>query len=159
MTEESKEDSMDNKDAEEEEKQLEEISVSDSNQGKTPTIEEKKLEQVEREVIVSEPNYPKTPISGKNRLEQVKREVAVGEAKDTKKTHIKETNIDPESNILVTDKEGTNGSTSTSRIVNKGRESCFIDPSFMMRESIIGVFIILKLDMTNIFASRRNYKS
>ncbi|KAL1189086.1 Protein trichome birefringence-like 16 [Cardamine amara subsp. amara] len=111
--EESKEDSTYNKDTKEEEKEVGEVTLSDTNQGKTPTIEEKKLEQVEREVIVSEPSYRKTPISEKNKLEQVKHEVAVGESKDTKKTHIKEMNTDP------TDEERTDGSTSTAHIANK----------------------------------------
>lgn len=155
MTEGSKVDSPDNKDTEEEEeKQVEEATVSDMNQGKTPTIGEKKVEQVEHEVIASEPKYRKTPTREEIKLEKVKHEVAIGDGEAKKTTHIKETNSDPESNILATDEERIDGSTSTARITNQGRESCFIDPSFMMRESILGVFIILKLDMTNLFASR-----
>lgn len=155
MTEGSKVDSPDNKDTEEEEeeKQVEEATVSDMNQGKTPTIGEKKVEQVEHEVIASEPKYRKTPTREEIKLEKVKHEVAIGDGEAKKTTHIKETNSDPESNILATDEERTDGSTSTARITRQGRESCFIDPSFMMRESILGVFIILKLDMTNLFAS------
>lgn len=146
-------DTTDNKDTEEEEKQVEEVTVSDTNQGKTRS-EEKKIEQVAREVIVSEPKYRKTPTSEENKLEQVKHEVTVGKGKATMTTHIQESLSDPESNILATDEERTDGSTSTARIANLGRKSYFIDPSFMMRESILGVLIILKLDLSNLFASR-----
>ncbi|XP_010456609.1 PREDICTED: protein trichome birefringence-like 16, partial [Camelina sativa] len=110
----SKEDSTDNKDTEEEEKQVEEDTVSNTNQGETPIIEEKKVEQVKREVIASEPKYQKTPTSE----EQVKREVAVG-GEASKTTHIKETVSDPESNILATDEERTDGSTSTAHIAKQ----------------------------------------
>lgn len=148
-------DTANNKDTEEEEeKQVEEVTVSDTNQGKTRGIEEKKLEQVAHEVIVSEPKYQKTPTSEENKLEQVKHEVTVGEGKTTKTTHIQETLSDPVSNIPATDKERTDGSTSTARIANQGRKSYFIDPSFILRESILGVLIFLKLDMTNLFASQ-----
>ncbi|XP_010493177.1 PREDICTED: protein trichome birefringence-like 16 isoform X2 [Camelina sativa] len=118
--EDSKEDSTDNKDTEEEEeKHVEEDIVSNTNQGKTPIIEEKKVEQVKREVIVSEPKYQKTPTSEETKLEQVKHEVAVGEGEASKTTHIKETISDPESNILATDEERTDGGTSTARIANQ----------------------------------------
>jgi len=122
MTEESKEDSSDNKDTEEEEeKQVEEVTVSNTNRGKIPTIEEKKGEH---EVIASEPKYRKTPTREDFKLEKVKHEVAVGEGEATETTHIKETNSDPKSNILATDEERTDG-TSTARITNQGRESLF----------------------------------
>ncbi|EOA20311.1 hypothetical protein CARUB_v10000619mg [Capsella rubella] len=114
----SKEDSTDNKDTDEEEKQVEEVTVSDTNKGRTPIIEEKKVEQVEREVIVSEPKNQKTPTSEENKLEQAKHEVAVGEGEAKKTIHIKETVSDPQSNILATDKERTDGSTSTARMAN-----------------------------------------
>ncbi|KAG7609904.1 PC-Esterase [Arabidopsis suecica] len=114
--EESKEDSSDNKDTEEEEeKQVEEVTVSNTNRGKIPTIEEKKGEH---EVIASEPKYRKTPTKEDFKLEKVKHEVAVGEGEATETTHIKETNSDPKSNILATDEERTDG-TSTARITNQ----------------------------------------
>ncbi|CAN7047131.1 unnamed protein product, partial [Brassica oleracea var. botrytis] len=56
---------------EEETKQVEEVSVSETNQGKTSPVEEKNLEQVEHEVIVSEPKHQKTPTSEENKLKQV----------------------------------------------------------------------------------------
>ncbi|CAH2072263.1 unnamed protein product [Thlaspi arvense] len=108
--EESKEDPTDNRDTEEEEKQVEEVTVSETNQGKTPITEEKKLEQVEREVTVNEPNNQKTPINEATKKAQ----------------HKKETKSDPEIKFLATDEERTKkltakedeGSTSTALITN-----------------------------------------
>ncbi|KAJ4870848.1 Protein trichome birefringence-like 16 [Raphanus sativus] len=103
--EQSKEDHTDNKDTEEEkEKQVEEVSVSETNQGKTPPVEEKNLEQVEQEVIVSEPKHQKTPptTSEESKLKKVKQEVSVGEA-EAKTTHIEKTTQDQEKKTLATD--------------------------------------------------------
>ncbi|KAG5376512.1 hypothetical protein IGI04_041108 [Brassica rapa subsp. trilocularis] len=128
ITEQSKEDPTDNKDTEEEdeekeEKQVAKVTDSETNQGKTSTIEE---EHVQREVTVSEPKYQKTPTSKESKLEQVKQEVAAGEAA-AKTTHIKKTNSDPEKKTLATDEERTeenlvkkdDDSSSTARISNQ----------------------------------------
>ncbi|KAJ0238699.1 Protein trichome birefringence-like 16 [Hirschfeldia incana] len=114
--EETKEDSSDNKDTEEdEEKQVDEATVSKTNQG------------MAHEVLESEPNYRKTPTSKESKSEQVKREVAASEDEPTKTTHIQETHSDPEKTTLATDKERTeqfvakkdDGSSSTARIANQ----------------------------------------
>ncbi|ESQ42088.1 hypothetical protein EUTSA_v10013136mg [Eutrema salsugineum] len=123
--EESEENLTDNRDTEEEGKRVKEVTVGEKNQGKTLTTEENRLEPVEREVTVSEPNYRRTPTSEEKKLEQVKHEVAIGETEATKKTHIKETNSNPESKSLATDEERTlpakedDGSTSTPRNTNQ----------------------------------------
>lgn len=108
-----------NKDTKEEEKQGEEVTLSETNQGKTPSIEEKKQQH--------EPKSRKTPAIEENKLEQVKHEVPVGETKATKKTHIKKTNLDPESKILATDEEKT----STAHTKSQGRETCFYRDSVL----------------------------
>lgn len=138
MTEESKGDSNDNKDTEEEDKQVEEVTESETIQGKTPTREEKKTELVEREVIVSKRKYQKSPSSENNKLEQVKHEVVVGEAKDPKTAHIKKTNSEPQSKFHATDEKRTeqlagkenDGGTSKARITNQGIELGSLDPQF-----------------------------
>ncbi|CAH8390816.1 unnamed protein product [Eruca vesicaria subsp. sativa] len=118
--EQSEEDHTDNKDTEEEKKQVEEVSVSETNQVKTSPIEEKNLEQVEHEVIVSEPKHQKTPTSEENKLKQVKQEVSVGEA-EAKTTHTEKTTSDPEIKTLTTDEaKKDDGSTSTASIANQG---------------------------------------
>ncbi|CAN8300851.1 unnamed protein product [Cochlearia groenlandica] len=63
-------------DTKEEDERVEEVTASYTNQGKTSTVRDKKLEQVENEVIVSKPKYLKTPTSEENKVEQVKHEVA-----------------------------------------------------------------------------------
>lgn len=120
---------------------MEEVSVSETNQGKTPPVEEKNLEQVEQEVIVSEPKHQKTPptTSEESKLKKVKQEVSVGEA-EAKTTHIEKTTQDQEKKTLATDEAKKD---------IKGRES-----RVMTVSKYIGVFIILKLNMTNLFASQ-----
>ncbi|CAN6806351.1 unnamed protein product [Brassica oleracea] len=142
--EQNKEDQTDNKDTEQEQKQVEEVSVSETNQGKpspieekhlervehevivsepkhqkTPTSEEKNLEQIEHEVIASEPKHQNTPTSEENKLKQVTQEVSVGEA-EPNTTHIEKTTSDPENKTLATEEaKKDNGSTSTASIVNQ----------------------------------------
>ncbi|KAF3608402.1 hypothetical protein DY000_02049508 [Brassica cretica] len=96
MLEQKKEDQTDNKDTEEEEtKQVEEVSVSETNQGKTSPVEEKNLEQVEHEVIA-----------------------------EVKTTHIEKTIPDPKNKTLATDQtKKDDGGTSAASIANQGRES------------------------------------
>ncbi|KAF8092176.1 hypothetical protein N665_0422s0012 [Sinapis alba] len=111
---ETKEDSTNNKDTEEdEENQVEEVTVSETNHGMTSTIQEKGLEQVEHEVLVSEPK--KTPTREENKLKQVNHEVAASEDERTKTTHIKETHSDAESTQQFIAKKD-DVSTSTARI-------------------------------------------
>ncbi|KAJ0266479.1 Protein trichome birefringence-like 16 [Hirschfeldia incana] len=129
----SKEDPTDNKDTEEEEeqekeaKQVDEVTESETNQGKTSTIEEeeeaKEEKQVE-EVTDSETDQGKTSTTDE---EQVKQEVAAGEA-EAKTTHIENSNSDPEKKTLATDEEERteqsvakkdDDSSSTARISNQ----------------------------------------
>ncbi|KAJ0261271.1 Protein trichome birefringence-like 16 [Hirschfeldia incana] len=118
--EQSKEDQTDNKDTEQEEKQVEEVSVSETNQGKTTPIEEKNLQRVEHEVIVSEPKHQETPTSEENKSKQVKQEVAAGEAEAKTTTQIEKTTSDPEIKTLATDEsKKDDGSTSTAPIDNQ----------------------------------------
>ncbi|KAF3551951.1 hypothetical protein DY000_02000920 [Brassica cretica] len=135
--EQTKEDQTNNKDTEEvsvsetnqgkppplEEKKLEhvehEVIVSESKHQKTPTSEEKNLEQIEHEVIASEPKHQNAPTSEENKLKQVTQEVSVGEAVPNT-THIEKTNSDPENKTLATEEaKKDNGSTSTAPIANQ----------------------------------------
>lgn len=121
-----------------EEKHLErvehEVIVSEPKHQKTPTSEEKNLEQIEHEVIASEPKHQNTPTSEENKLKQVTQEVFVGEA-EPNTTHIENTTSDPENKTLATEEaKKDNGSTSTASIVNQGRG-----------QSILRAFIILHI--------------
>uniref|UniRef100_A0A1J3GU46 Protein trichome birefringence-like 16 n=1 Tax=Noccaea caerulescens TaxID=107243 RepID=A0A1J3GU46_NOCCA len=113
-----------NKDTKEEEKQGKEVTLSETDQGKTPTIEEKKQQH---EDIVTEPKSRITPAIEENKLEQVKHEVPVGEAKATKKKHIKKTNLDPESKILATDEEKTSTAHTKSQACNYAKGKWVVD--------------------------------
>lgn len=134
MTEEIKEDSTDNKYTEEEENQVEEVTVSETNQGMTSTIEEKRLEQVEHEVLVSEPKKTPTTTSDEKQSKQVNHEVTASEDERTKTTHIEETHSDPErTEQFIAKKDDV--STLTTRLPNQGRESCIYILSVITCES------------------------